>query len=94
MNLPAETHPCPLCSAPMRFDPRYPRAICPQCAAHVCDSKGRPLVFYNEDMSGGLRAIFRESGQPYPSKVCYVGGVRCLAEEARFGGIVIQIWEG
>ncbi|PWH12077.1 MAG: hypothetical protein DDG60_14850 [Anaerolineae bacterium] len=94
MNPVGQTHICPLCGAPLRFDPRYPRRVCPQCAAHTCDSQGRPLAFYNEALSGGIRAVLRESGQPYPSQICYIGGVRCLAQEARFGGIVIQVWEG
>ncbi|MCS6994085.1 MAG: hypothetical protein NZP74_09685 [Anaerolineales bacterium] len=84
---------CPLCGAPMRFDPRYPRAVCPQCAAQACDSQGHPLDFYNEDMSGGFRAVLRGSGQPYPFHECFIGGVRCYADEARLGGIVIQVLE-
>lgn len=77
----------------MPFNPRYPRAVCPHCAEKACDSQGRPLAFYNEGASGGFIAIFRESGQPYPSQECFINGARCYVEEARFGGIVIQVVE-
>lgn len=77
----------------MPFDPRYPRAVCSQCAAQACDVQGRPLDFYNEGMGGGFYAVMRESGLPYPSHECFIRGRRCYADEARFGGIVIQIVE-
>lgn len=77
----------------MPFDPRYPRAVCSQCAAQACDVQVRPLDFYNEGMGGGFYAVLRESGLPYPSHECFIRGRRCYADEARFGGIVIQIGE-
>ncbi len=84
---------CPLCGQSMPFNPRYPRAVCGECARHACDSLGRPLDFYNEDMSGGFVAVYRDTGQPYLNHVCFIGGVRCRADEAYMGGIVVQIME-
>lgn len=97
MHQPATISPqagsCPLCGAAMRFDPRYPRAVCPQCAAQARDSSGRLLDFYNEGLSGGFVALIRATGEPYPSHECFINGARCRADEARFGGIVIQVIE-
>ena len=42
---------------------------------------------------GGFRAVVRETGEPHRSHICYIRSIRCYADEARFGGIVIQILE-
>jgi hypothetical protein len=31
-----------------------------------------------------------DTGEEYPGRECFINGIRCEAEEARFGGIVIQ----
>ncbi|WP_334930180.1 hypothetical protein [Nostoc sp.] len=41
-------------------------------------------------MSGGFEGIVTETKEKYESQICYIEGVRCWAEEARFGGIVIE----
>jgi len=33
----------------------------------------------------------RETSEPHASHICYIRGIRCYADEARFGGIVIQV---
>lgn len=48
------------------------------------------LVFYNTDLSGGHAATYADTGETYDSHECFVHGIRCLAEEHHFGGIVIQ----
>ena len=40
--------------------------------------------------TGGLQAVYSETGEPYLDHVCFVRGVRCCADEAHFGGIVVQ----
>lgn len=77
----------------MRFDSRYPRAVCPDCVAQARDPAGRLLDFYNEGLWGGFLAFIRATGEYYPSHECFINGARCRADEARFGGIVIQIAE-
>jgi hypothetical protein len=42
-------------------------------------------------MSGGLAGTYADSGEPYLLEECFVRGIRCRAEEARFGGVVIEI---
>jgi len=42
-------------------------------------------------MSGGYGAKYADSGEEYLSQDCYIEGRPCCADEARFGGIVVQI---
>ncbi|MHC5778891.1 hypothetical protein [Nostoc sp.] len=85
-----EFHPCPICSTPTRYFSRYPRAVCNTCYSKASDAQGRKLSFFNTSMSGGFEGIVSETKEKYESQICYIEGVRCWAEEARFGGIVIE----
>lgn len=82
---------CPLCGASMTFNPRYPRAVCNACVRRACDAEGRFLDFYNADFGGGYLAFYRECGEKYDSHDCFIDGRLCRADEARFGGIVVQM---
>jgi hypothetical protein len=42
-------------------------------------------------MSGGFEAKYADDGSDYPSHECNIDGVRCHADEAYFGGIVIEV---
>lgn len=84
---------CPLCGAAMTFNPRYPRAVCFVCAGRASDAKGRALDFFNADIGGGFVALYREGGEKYDSHDCFIDGYACRADEARFGGIVVQLSE-
>lgn len=85
-----EFHPCPICSTPVRHFTRYPRAVCNNCYGKACNAQGRKLSFFNTSISGGFEAIVTETKEKYQSHTCYINGVKCWADEARFGGIVIQ----
>jgi hypothetical protein len=85
---------CPLCGAAVPADPRYPRAVCADCVRRACDAQGRALDFFNAGAGGGLLAVCRDTGLPHPSQVCFIDGRRCRADEAKFGGIVVQPIEG
>lgn len=85
------THSCPICSSPVPHQARYPKAVCLGCFKKACDNKGRLLSFYNIDAAGGYKAIVAATGEEYHSHVCYINGVKCYADEARFGGIVIEV---
>lgn len=84
------SHTCPICHAPLATDPRHPRYICDTCAARASSFDGRPLGFSNVDMSGGYEAYYTDTGAPYDSHDCWIDGIACHADEARFGGIVIE----
>lgn len=81
---------CPVCGAAQHPNPRYPRYLCGGCAAQSTDESGRPLEFFNESISGGFQAVYADTGEQRDSHVCFVQGICCWADEARFGGIVIQ----
>lgn len=81
---------CPICASAVEPNPRYPRYLCGECASQATSSDGRPLSFYNTSLSGGYRAEYADTREPYDSHACWVRGVPCRADEARFGGIVIE----
>ena len=92
------THSCPICSKPTPHQERYPLAVCSNCFNKASDKPngmaslrtGRKLSFFNLDLGGGYRAVVEETGEEYDSHVCYIDEVKCRADEARFGGIIIQ----
>ena len=83
--------PCPICGAPDHHDPRYPRALCPACVLEAADETGCPLRFSNAGLEGGFRAERQDGSVPKEPHRCWVRGIACHADEARFGGIVVQI---
>ena len=85
------SHACPTCGVALKPVPRYPRYLCGTCASRATDQHGRSLTFCNESLSGGFVAAYVDTGQPYDSHACWVDGVACHADEARFGGIVIEV---
>jgi len=60
------------------------------------DDTGRRLAFSNlfPESLGGFRAQYADTAErletPGDEAVCYVDGVRCIAREAYFGGIVVR----
>ena len=86
-----DSQQCPICSKPVEPSTRYPRHVCRECATKVCSQDGRALVFYNEHIWAGFEAKYAENGELYMRHDCYIDGIKCYAEEAYFGGIVIQI---
>lgn len=82
---------CPICSKPVEPSERYPRYVCQECASRASSHEGRALEFHNVSFSGGFAAKYADSGKEYLSHDCYIDGIKCYADEARFGGIVIQV---
>ena len=81
---------CPICSTSVQLSERYPRYVCHTCYLKAADEDGRSLKFSNESFSGGFRAIYADTREERDSHECYIDGVRCWADEAHMGGIVIQ----
>ena len=84
---------CAHCQNPRYFSARYPKCICRDCYKLITDEKGNKLVFYNtEAMGHGCQGYYagEEPRKEYDSNICYIEGTKYYAEEARFGGIVIQ----
>jgi hypothetical protein len=91
MNI-SEMQFCPVCQKEVGVNERYPKYICKECSSKTTDIEGRPVVFFNENSDGsGCKGEYKDSNsESYKSNQCYVNGVLCIAEEARYGGIVIQ----
>jgi hypothetical protein len=49
------------------------------------------LEFFNESPSGGFLAQYADIGSTYDGHECFIDGIRCHADEARFDGIVIEV---
>lgn len=75
----------------MTPSPRYPRRVCDACASRASSVDGRRLAFSNVSMSGGFAARLLDTGEELPGHDCFIDGVRCRADEDRFGGIVIEV---
>lgn len=88
------TQTCPICGAAVEPYPRYPKYVCSDCRNRASDFNGRKLLFYNASFSGGYIAYYADGDgkEEYNSHDCYIDGIRCKADEARFGGIVIEVF--
>ena len=86
------THTCPICGAmDLSAWRRYPRYVCPTCEGRATSEDRRPLSFFNANVAGGYRSVYTDTDEDYGSHVCFIDGRRCHADEARFGGIVVQL---
>lgn len=87
------SHACPICRVPLPEAERYPRYVCNSCAERATSADGRSLEFANIDMSGGYQARYAHTSAPHDRHDCWIDGIACRADEARFGGIVIECKE-
>ena len=83
--------PCPICSQPVQYWERYPGLLCQECSKRTTDKNGTRVSHYNVSFSGGCYGVYDEGKETYMDPYCYVDGVKCIADEHRFGGIVVQI---
>lgn len=81
---------CPVCGVPLEPQARHPRYVCGTCASRAGSADGRPLAFSNEGFDGGYVVRYADTGEPYDSHDFWIDGIACHADEARFGGIVIE----
>jgi hypothetical protein len=85
-----ESQNCPICGVPVIVNLRYPNYVCDTCFVKAVASNGRKLKFYNTSIGGGYLAVYADTEEVYPDHICYINQTKCWADEARFGGIVIQ----
>jgi hypothetical protein len=81
---------CPICHIALKSIDRYPRYVCRACAAKAVSPDGRLVKFSEEGVGGGLAAEYADTHETYNSDACFIDGIKCHADVARFGGIVIQ----
>lgn len=81
---------CPICGAEVGWNERYPDHICGECTGRLVAVDGRPVIFGNRSINGGLIATYCDTFENYDSNLCIIDGLKCYAEEARFGGVVIR----
>ena len=80
---------CPICEKNMLSFERYPDMICNQCVELAVNKNGDSIKFYNIDPSGGFMSIVNNiKGKEHE---CYINNQKCLANESRFGGIVVEL---
>jgi hypothetical protein len=89
---------CSNCYQEVYYQGRYPKYICHNCASkEIYDNDGNFLEFLNIGMFGGFRIIRKnkereiieeDTSQNYCD--CIIDDKLFFAQEARFGGIVIQ----
>ena len=92
---------CPGCEQFIEYFGRYPNYLCSDCVGKLVTAAEAPVRFFNIGPLGtGLEArLFNPAtGQfdiedPESSRTghCYLYGALCIAEEARFGGVVVQL---
>ncbi len=62
------------------------------CVQKITDKAGQHAMFYNTEFLGhGCQGRYVDNpNEIYESNVCYDNGIKCYANEAYFGGIIIQ----
>ena len=73
--------------------PRYPRMVCAECRQRARAVDGRPVEFFNQDLSGGLLVRYTDTDEAYLGEECFIDDIPCRAEEGRFGGVIVQVLE-
>ena len=82
---------CPICDKNMLHFERYPKMICNECIELAVNENEKSIKFYNIDVTGGFISIVNDvKGEEHE---CFINNHKCYADEARFGGIVVQLSE-
>lgn len=83
---------CPVCKTEVHKNERYTNYVCSNCVANATDIHGNKVEYSNVDILGGVKCTHKcNQNKICECKYeCYIDGIKCIASEARFGGIVIQ----
>jgi hypothetical protein len=81
---------CPICKSEVHPYLRYPKYVCDNCFSQATDENQRKVTFENISFWGGCQGIYIDTQEKYDNNICYIQGHKCIANEARFGGVVIQ----
>ncbi len=83
---------CPICSTELTYFSRYPNYVCDSCVAKATDESSRALKFFNTGMHGGFKAVYADTNGEREGHICFIEGNKCYADEARMGGIVVELY--
>lgn len=84
---------CFNCKQKVDYFPRYPKHLCANCIPKLTDIKGRKIEFFNTHLAGyGCQGFYSDTEQEekYFSNRCFIENVEYYANEAKFGGIIVQ----
>ncbi|MFV0174718.1 hypothetical protein OBK14_10475 [Empedobacter falsenii] len=87
---------CSNCKNEVGFLQRYPKSICQKCKNELTSSDGRKVEFFNSEALGfGCQGYYSDTNQTeeYNSNESYIGNKTFVADEGRFGGIIIELKE-
>jgi hypothetical protein len=89
-----QTIECLVCNQSFLGYERYPRMVCSECFEKTVDSKGKRVVFRNGMNGFGFESHHYDKKGNVTIKsdhICYIDNKKCYADEARMGGIVIEL---
>jgi len=84
---------CPICNCEHFFSQRYSNAVCKNCCLKAVDEFGNSVKYYNTNICGGFESIHIIDNIIVKKQdhYCWIDEKKCYSDEARFGGIVIEI---
>ncbi len=85
---------CSNCKNEISFLQRHPKLICKECKNNLTSNDGRKVEFFNSEALGyGCQGYYSGTNQieKYDNNECYIDNKIFVAEEGRFGGIVIEL---
>lgn len=85
--------PCPICQSLIDFNVQYPRCICNSCIRKARDEAGESVIFFHARFEGrDLQGYIRRNNElrPFTGNVCYINGIKCLANYDSENGIMVQ----
>lgn len=86
------TQKCPICDSDTFQMLRYPHYVCDICIStyDTLTVDNKKIEFSNISPFGGFQSKIEGENEYGSEHYCYINGIKCYADEARFGGIVIQ----
>jgi len=89
-----EYYPCPICKEPEKMLLRYQNMVCSNClqtGIWANKEQTQQIQFTNNELNGGFSSIINNNC--IKQHTCYIRGKECYADEAKFGGIIIQCFD-
>lgn len=82
---------CPICKHETAISERYPSYVCKNCVEKAVDESGLHLKVENDDSEDRVCVLYKDNDEPTNSLKFLIEGQPCYAQEAYFGGVVVQV---